>query len=59
MTSDLARVALGIAVWAAVGALTVVLAVNNVSTVVGMGGTFVAVLAAWALGEQVVHAEEA
>jgi amino acid permease len=59
MKSDIARVFLGIAVWAGVAALAVALAVNDAGTLVGMGGTFVAVLAAWALGERVVHPKEA
>ena len=57
--TDIAKVILGIAVWIGVAIFAIVLAVNEVSTLVGVGGTFLAVLIAWAIGERVVHPEEA
>lgn len=55
---DIAKVILGIAVWIGVAIFAVVLAVNEVGTLMGVGGTFLAVLVAWAIGERVVHPEE-
>ena len=56
--TDIAKVILGVAVWIGVAVFALVLAVNGASTLVGVGGTFVAVLIAWAIGERVVHPEE-
>ena len=57
--TDIAKVILGIAVWIGVAIFALVLAVNEVGTLAGVGGTFLAVLIAWAIGERVVHPEEA
>jgi len=52
------KIALGIAVWAAVAALAiaVVATVNNVT--LGQVAVLCAVLAAWAIGERVVQPDE-
>jgi hypothetical protein len=57
-SADIAKVILGTAVWSGVAVFAVVLAANEVGALMGVGGTFLAVLIAWAIGERVVHPEE-
>ena len=52
------KVILGIAVWAAVAVFAVAVVATVSNTLVGFIAVLAAVLAAWAVGELVVHPEE-
>jgi hypothetical protein len=56
--SDMGKVLLGLAVWFAVAVISVVVVANVENTYLGLGAVIVVVLAAWAIGERVVHPEE-
>lgn len=55
---DIGRFILGVAVWIAVAVFAVVAVANIEGQLLGLGAVLVAVLAAWAIGERVVHPEE-
>lgn len=54
----LGKVALGIAVWAAVAVFAIVVAATVQNASLGQVMVLCAVLAAWAVGERVVHPDE-
>ena len=55
---EIGKVILGIAVWAGVAVFAVILAANVEDKLVGFFPVLAAVLAAWAVGERVVHPAE-
>ena len=55
---DTGKVLLGIGVWIAVAAVSVVVVANVENTYLGLGAVMISVLGAWAIGEQVVRPEE-
>ena len=56
--SEMGKVILGIAVWVAVAVFAVIIVANVKNETAGFFTVLVAVLAAWAVGDRVVHSEE-
>ena len=56
-SSELGKVILGIAVWVAVAVFSVIVVANVKNELLGLFTVLVVVLAAWAVGERVVHSE--
>lgn len=55
---DIAKVMLGVAVWVGVAVFAVVMVASGGGLITGFVPVLVAVLAAWAIGERMVHPEE-
>ena len=57
-SGEIGKVILGVAVWAAVAVFAVIIVANVDDALLGFFPVLAAVLAAWAIGERVVHSEE-